>query len=368
MANFKFTGEMIFPKVDAKKPFVKTFSGGADKKTPMASLNLGIKASDNNMAFVEMFGSVQKVVKTMNTDNEKIEFPWDDRFDEEIIKTIANYKKITVDLGEEIGRKDFVSEYDAILYLKDTLGKYKGKVCITGQMEKQWYKDRYYDKFKIQNVYAVDSDAKNKFTLTVDVYYAKDGMDDKDFKKESRIYLDGYIKQYINKDEGTKFVPQQFVLDGSKVDFNNEKHVAQFDYRKKYMSTDKKTVVHMLWDVNYLNGADTVDFDESQLTKAQKEQVELGLATVESFKPRGDIYGDRVSEFRLSKPNLTGDFADGLVDTELKISEFEEQLYIPNATEEKLEDVVKKAEKKEEVKEETKQEPEPEIDDEDLFS
>ena len=363
MANFKFTGEMIFPKVNAKRPFVRKFSGGADKKTPMAALNLGIKASDNNMAFVEMFGMEQKIIKTMNTDNEKIEFPWEDRFDEEIIKTVANYKKITVDLGGELGRKDFVSEYDAILYLKDALGTYKGKVCITGQMEKQWYKDRYYDKFKIQNVYAVDADVKNKFTLTVDIYYTKGSIDDKDFKKESRIYLDGYIKQYINKDEGTRFIPQQFVLDGNKVDFENEKHVAQFDYRKKYMSTDKKTVVHMLWDVNYLNGADTVDFDESQLTKAQKEQVELGLATVESFKPRGDIYGDRVSEFRLSKPNLKGDFADGLVDTELKVFEFEEQLYVPNATEEKLEDVVKKAEAKAEVKAE-----EPQIDDDDLFS
>lgn len=362
MANFKFIGEMIFPKVDAKKPFVKTFSGGADKKTPMATLNLGIKASDNNMAFVEMFGMVQKVIKTMNTDNEKIEFPWDDRFDEEIIKTVANYKKITVDLGEELGRKDFVSEYDAILYLKDALGIYKGKVCITGQMEKQWYKDRYYDKFKIQNVYAVDSDVRNKFTLTADIYYTKDSIDKRDFKKEKRIYLDGYIKQYINKDEGTKFIPQQFVLDGSKIDFDNEKHVALFDYREKYMTTDKKTVVHMLWDVNYLNGADTVDFDESQLTKAQREQVELGLATVESFKPRGDIYGDRVLEYRLSKPNLTGNFADGIIDTELKISEFEEQLYIPNATEEKLEDVVKKAEVKAEIKEELQ------IDDDDLFS
>ena len=90
------------------------------------------------------------------------------------------------------------------------------------------------------------------------------------------------------------------------------------------------------------------------------------LLRSESFKPRGDIYGDRVSEFRLSKPNLTGDFADGLVDTELKISEFEEQLYVPNATEEKLDDVVKKAEAKAEVKEDIKEEPQ--IDDDDLFS
>lgn len=360
MVNFNFTGNMIFPKDDARRPFVRKFTGGRNN-SPMAALNFGIKASDSNMAFVEMFGMQQEIIKTMNTENEKIEFPWEDRFDEDVVKTVANYKKVTVDLGEGFNRQDFVSEYDAILYLKDALNTYKGKVCITGQMEKQWYKTQYYNKFKIQNIYAVEEDVKCKLALTADIYYTKDSIDKSDFKKEKRIYLNGYIKQYINKDEGSKFIPQQFVLDGSKIDFENEKHISLFDYREKFMTTDKKSVIHMLWDVNYLNGADVVDFDESQLTKAQKEQVELGLATVDSFKPRGDIYGDRVLEFRLSRPNLTRNFTNGIVDTGLKISEFEEQIYIPNATEEKLEDVVKEEEVKEEVKE-------IEIDDDDLFS
>ena len=346
MGNFKFTGAMLFPKADATRPFIKLFSGGKDKKTPMASLNLGIKATDNNLAFIEMFGSVQDNIITMNTDNEKIEIAWNDRFDKDIVKQVANYKKYTVDLGEGFERQDFITAYDAIQFLKDNLGNYKGKICVTGQWAKQWYKDRYYDKFQAQNFYAVSDDTKNKFAITVDVYYDKNSIDESSFKKESRIYLDAHIKQYFNKDEGSKFVPQQFVLDGTKIDFTNEKHVSLFDYRKKYMTTDKKSVVHMIWEVNYINGADTVEFNESQLTKAQKEQVELGLATVDSFKPKGDIYGDRVSEFRLSKPNLTGDFADGLVDTELSIKEFEEQIYVPNAKEEKLEDVVKKSDEK----------------------
>jgi hypothetical protein len=350
MGNFRFTGDMLFPKVDAARPFIKLFSGGEDKKTPMASLNLGIKAGDNNLAFIEMFGSVQKKIYSMNSDNEKIEIEWKDRLDKESVKAVANYKKYTVDLGEGFERQDFISPYDAILYIKENLGNYKGKICVTGQWVKQWYKDRYYDKFQAQNFYAVAADTKNKLAITVDIYYDKNSLIETDFKKESRLYLEAHIKQYINKDEKSKFIPQQFVLDASKMDFGNEKHVKLFDYRKKFMSTDKKSVVHMSWDVTYLNGADTVDFTEAQLTKAQKEQVELGLATVESFKPRGDIYGDRVSEFRLSKPNLTGDFVDGLVDTELSIKEFAEQVYIPAVKEEKLDDVIKKSEAKYETK------------------
>jgi hypothetical protein len=365
MGNFNFTGNMLFPKADSQRPFIKSFSGGKDKKTPMLSLNLGIKASDNNMAFIEMFGMEQEVIKTMSKDNEKLEISWNDRFDEGSVKVVANYKKYTVDLGEGFERQDFITPYDAVLYLKENLGKYSGKICVTGQWDREWYKDRYYDKFKAQNFYAVDDNAKNRLGLTVDIYYEKNSIDETDFKSEKRIYLNAHVKQYINKDDGSKYIPQQFVLDGTKIDFNNEKHVELFDYRKKYMKTDKKTVVHMNWDVTYVNGADTVEFTSDQLTKAQREQVELGLATLESFKPKGDIFGNKIVEFRLSKPNLIGDFADGLVDTEMTVREFEEQIHVPNATEEKLDEVMNKATNIAKADEKTSDERT--VDEEDLF-
>ena len=119
---------------------------------------------------------------------------------------------------------------------------------------------------------------------------------------------------------------------------------------------------HMIWEVVMLNGAEEVEFDESQLTKAQKEQIELGIRTLDDFKPKGAILGGRVNEYRLFDPKLTGDFAEGLVDTEMKESEFEEEIYRP-AVDEKLDDVVEKAESK---KEETKTE-ESTVDDDDLF-
>lgn len=344
MGNFRFVGDILYPKDNSPKPFVKTFLGGNNNNTSMAILNLGLKASENNLAFVELFGSVQSVIKTLNNNNEKIEVDWNDRFNESIVKDIPFFKKYIIDLGEGFERQEFIAPYDAIIYLKDNLPKYKGKLLVTGQWVKQPYNGKFYDKFQAQNFYAVSDDTKNKLTITVDIYYNKNSVDDRDFKSEKRIYLDGYIKQYINKEEGIKYLPQQFVLDGSKINFNDEKHVKLFDYRRKYMTTDKKTVVHMLWDVNYFNGADIVEFDESQLTKAQKEQIELGLATIDTFKPKGNIYGNRVSEFRLIKPNLTGDFAEGIVDTEMTIKEFEDNIYIFNVTQESLDDVMNKPE------------------------
>ena len=123
---------------------------------------------------------------------------------------------------------------------------------------------------------------------------------------------------------------------------------------------------HLLWECVMLNGSEAVEFDESQLTKAQKEQVELGIRKLEDFKPAGSIFGDRINEYRLFDPKLTGDFADGLVDTEMTVSEFEEVIFAP-AKDEKLDDVVKKSETKETPPFKEDEKEEPEVDDDDLF-
>lgn len=358
--RFNFTGVASLPKTDAKRPFVKEMEKNGRK---MLSLNFGVKESDNNMAFVEAFDGEQNQIMTMNSDNEKITIDWNDRFDEEVVKTVASYKKTVVDLGEELGgRKEFIALYDAIEYIRENLPKYTGKVTVVGQMVKEFYNGKYYDKFKLQSLYAVPDDRKNRLLITSDIYYNKNCVDKSDYKSDKVIYVDGYIQQYINKDEGTKYIPQRFVFNATKYDPENEKHKKLLDYKLKYIDINDKNMQHMIWEVVMLNGAEEVEFDESQLTKAQKEQIELGIRTLDDFKPKGAILGGRVNEYRLFDPKLTGDFADGLVDTEMKESEFEEEIYRP-AVDEKLDDVVEKAESK---KEETKAE-ESTVDDDDLF-
>ena len=112
-----------------------------------------------------------------------------------------------------------------------------------------------------------------------------------------------------------------------------------------YVDIDSTEYVHMNWDVRYINGADTVAFSEDMLTPAQKQQIELGIKELKDFKPRGNIYGERIEEYRLVDPRLMGEFENGLVSTELMPEEFEEKIYVPNATV-NLEEVVAKAEKK----------------------
>jgi len=368
--RFKFTGTASFPKADSKKPFCKVFTKDGIE---MVSMNFGVQESKNSMGFVECFGSIpkNKVIKTKDTDGNDIEISWDNRFDENTIKSVANYRKYIVDLGEDFGgRKEFITQYDAILYLKDNLHEYKGLICVTGQMKKDWYETQYYDKFIFQNVYGVDEEHKPSLRITVDIYYKKDCIDKENWKEDKVIGIDGYIQQYINKEEGTKFIPQRFIFNASKLNPENEKHIKLLNYKLKYVDSKAKKWEHLLWEVKMLNGAEEVDFDESQLTDAQKEQIELGIKTLDDFKPNGSIFGERVNEYRLLEPSLikTGsdDFSNGFISCEMTDDEFDELIYHP-AKKEKMSDLEESTKKESEEKNEKEVDIEDELDDDDLF-
>ena len=383
-SRFSFCGTPVIPKqkADTKRPFCKEISK-KDEKTKetkkMLSMSFGIKETDMNMAFVEAFDSQQKVIKTMDVDNEKMDVDWDDRFDEDIIEKVANYRKYIVDLGDEHGgRQEFITAYDMIEHLREHLPNYDGRVVVTGQFTRDWYakKKTYFSKFRIQNVFAAPEERKNRLLLTMDLFYNKNSLDDSDFDENKKMTLDCYIEQYINKDEGRKYVPIQVVFSGAKYDLENEKHKKLFDYKMKYIKVKNKNMVHIPWEIVLLRGAEEAEFDESMLTDSQREQVELGIKSVDDFRPKGNIYGDRIDEFRLFEPKLEGDYADGVLKCDDTADEFEEKIFVP-AADETMEEAKKnsksaksKSKKDEDDDDEPpfdKDEDKDDVDEEDLF-
>lgn len=383
-SRFSFCGTPVIPKqkADTKRPFCKEISK-KDEKTKetkkMLFMTFGIKETDMNMAFVEAFDSQQKVIKTMDVDNEKMDVDWDDRFDEDIIEKVANYRKYIVDLGDEHGgRQEFITAYDMIEHLREHLPNYDGRVVVTGQFTRDWYakKKTYFSKFRIQNVFAAPEERKNRLLLTMDLFYNKSSLDDSDFDENKKMTLDCYIEQYINKDEGRKYVPIQVVFSGTKYDLENEKHKKLFDYKMKYIKVKNKNMVHIPWEIVLLRGAEEAEFDESMLTDSQREQVELGIKSVDDFRPKGNIYGDRIDEFRLFEPKLEGDYADGVLECDDTADEFEEKIFVP-ATDETMEEAKKnsksaksKSKKDEDDDDEPpfdKDEDKDDVDEEDLF-
>lgn len=371
-SRFSFCGTPVIPKqkADTKRPFCKEITK-KDEKTKetkkMLSMTFGIKETDMNMAFVEAFDSQQKVIKTMDTDNEKLDVDWDDRFDEDIISKIASYRKYIVDLGDDHGgRQEFITAYDMIEHLREYLPDYNGRVVVTGQFTRDWYakKKMYFSKFRVQNVFAAPEERKNRLLLTMDLFYNKASLDDSDFDESKKMTLDCYIEQYINKDEGRKYVPIQVVFSGAKYDLENEKHKKLFDYKMKYIKVKNKNMVHIPWEIVLLRGAEEAEFDESMLTDSQREQVELGIKTVDDFRPKGNVYGDRIDEFRLFEPKLEGDYADGVLECDDTADEFEEKIYVP-AQDETMEEAKKNSKSSSKAKKDEDEDDEPPFDKDD---
>lgn len=369
--RFTFIGKIDANGEDSKVPFIRELKSDNGKGL---GLNLISIAAENNRAFVECAGFTNKTIKTKNEDNEDIKVDWDDRFDADIVKSVAGYRKNVIKLNGE--RHEFISTYDFIQFIKEHIDEIKGKrFTVTGRVKKNVYKGKISDRFEIGNLYEItedDEEKKNKLNVSGEFYFNKESFDFADWSKEKKIYINGYTKEYIDADNQNVFVDKMLIFDASKIDFENEKHVALLSYKLAQigLSLDESSNINceckrgkyykMYVVTTYANGAEEVEFDEKELTANQKLAIELGLKTLDDFKPAGSIYGERKVTYKIVNYDLRGEYADGMV--LVKDEDVEENLYVIPENE-TVEEVEKKAtSKKEEA-------PAPVVDDdEDLFS
>lgn len=358
--RFNFVGTLSFPKEDSKRPFYNSFTKNNRK---MRSMNFGIKSDSHNIGFVEIFGCEQNVIKARNEKNEPVEVAWSDRLDASVVSSISGMSKYVVDLGEEFDREEFLSQFDMIEYLKENLKSVGDRVLhVNGRITKSFYNGKVYDRYEVQNIFVAGEKAKQRLNVVLDLAYNRDSVDKSDWKDKKKIYLDAYTPSYIDKDNGVKYVSQRVCFNASKINEENPKQKSILDFRLKFLDIANKKMARLAWEGYLVNGSEELPFDESQLTDVQKEAVALGLKTVEDYRPRGQILGERVQEYRLVSPRLLGDYNDGIVDMDISLSEFEDEMVYVPPTEEKLENVIKPEKKAEPEEVEFE-----EIDEDDLF-
>jgi hypothetical protein len=406
--TFEFIGHVNIPKNKDKFHKVDKFDSGWEKHT----LNFAVKESNTNSAFVEFQGGYSNVKPnkvmtfgkgTENNRGSKLEIPWADRLKPETVEMVADFKKVVVDFTSDlelkeklnqlryeirmlefkdeltpdeqeklaalrtehteaaVDRYEFIHPYDAVVFLSNKLEDYKAfKLRLTGSVIMSAWKGKYYRRFEPTLIEVVDSETPSQLKATMDIFFTKDAVDEKDFKKDKKVYIDGYVIDYDGQAKKDQFFPQQFVINAQKIDFENEMHVKRFEYLKnKFTVANKKGVYHLQWLVNIFRGADKVEFTEKDLTPSQREAIEFGLNKLEDFAPKGGMLGDNVYENRLVKPLLVtvnehNDFTNGAVESDYTVDDLD---YVPVQREEKKEE-------KEESKKETKKQ---DVDLDDLF-
>lgn len=336
--RFSFVGKLQLNDESAKVPFVR--SGKTKNGNKYKSFSCGVKAADNNMAWnVELFGMDSDPIKTKDSNGKDIQIERSDRFDKDVISDVASYRKNIIKIDDD--RKEYISSYDAVEYLVEHEADLKnGRYRITGQVSKDFYEGKQRDRFQIQNVYqlAEDDDSKNELTCTTIYYLTKDAIDTADWNDEKKIIIDGYISTYISDEKKNMYVNQQIIFDASKINFENENHVNLLKFRLKMfgceLTDDNKIKVNLksgkVYSINailrYSNGAEAEEVTMDMLSETQKEAIQLGLKTLDDFK--GNVYGARVTVYRLVDFTLKDDYEDGIKDEDMKFSEFEEDIYV----------------------------------------
>ena len=334
-ARFNFVGKVVIPRNS-----VREFTTGNGLKG--VNYSFGVKDANGYVGFVSMLGFIgEGDIRTRDTSNKEIIVPYESRFDKEIVSQVASYRKTSVNLTGE--RKEYINTIDMIHDLYDILQP-DMPIVVVGNADIRYYNGSYSMSFTPSGIYAPNEEQKSILTVSAEIYYNKDCIDGADWKKERVVRLNGYVPQYVFELRETKFMPYTFVFNASKIDVEDKLQKEAMDYRLRNINVKTSKYQHVMWKCRYIDGAEEVAFDESMLTNAQKEQIELGLATIDEFKPK-TIFGNRKVELRLISPVLQGDFSSGLKEADMTTEEFEANIYRPGVTREEHREVKKPEQK-----------------------
>lgn len=382
--TFEFVGNVSIPKPERFLDVQESRSGWMGHR-----LNFAVQESKTNSVYVEMYGGYSKAKSypvltfgkgTENVKGAKLEIPWSDRLNEESVNMVADFKKFVIDfttdheLKEEINkirfeirsieykdeptsedneklaalkkelkekgkdRYEFIHEYDAVLFLSENLEAYKAhKFKVTGNVDYNYHNGNFYRKFKPTTIEIVKNEEPSRLRATMDLFFTKDAIDDKDFDKDKKIHLNTYVLSYDSNAKKDAFFPQQVVINAQKIDMNNEAHVKRLEFLKNKFAVKGKGVYHLPWLVNVFRGADRVEFTEKDLTPTQRESIEFGLSKLEDYIPKGGFTGETTEENRLIKPLLqlfdtANDFRDGVLEAPYEAEDLD---YVPVAKEDK---------------------------------
>lgn len=162
---------------------------------------------------------------------------------------------------------------------------------------------RVYESYVPSRIYLAADDAEPSSTATINIIFNKDSLDDLSVEEKGKYFVNGYMMEY---DQGRKSnipVPVTITIpvpsDDSdpkakkKAEAIKHKFIVEDDSFKEYGAI-----------VNMLNGAQKTEITEDMLTDEQKEDLDLGIITMEDIRADlgGDVYGERIREYQFAKP------------------------------------------------------------------
>lgn len=333
MANINFIGKLRKLKENGYSE--QEFSGGLIRK----KLRFQMICGDN----VQWLEAVALVWKDENKNkiytfkhvedgkDEKLEVKWSDRFNQDIVNSVAGYKKFVVDtdsfahrksleeegLDEELEkskkkRKEFLHASDFVDYLRKVLDNEKSKNMVfrvIGSVDFSYSEknNMYYRTFTPQKITRVPDETKQICEGSMKVYFSENAVDDTMADETGDIIFNAYTQNYFSNIKGNAFVPMSFKI-------SKDAPKAK-GFVKLFNKAEDESVKELGITCDFINGAKRVEISEEMLSDEQREMIDMGMVTMDEIRAElgGSVYGDRVSEIRLT--GLMKGYSGGVQDT-----------------------------------------------------
>ncbi len=332
--RFTFVGEILPMKdKDKKEILTATKIKSNNKDWDGESFTCLIDTGENGRHRIKLFGGDMKgkggkyaPFKFKVNDNE-VEIKHEERFNEELLKKVPKYLKRTLELDGE--KKEYIYQLDYINAITASLKDFQGKrVKVTGDITFSYNNEKniLYKDFNVQSIVEVDDTVKTEAKATIQLFYTKDCIDQtlyEDGKLNipylndlgNRVKINCFVEtKNTNKSIGVDDIlfPMEAIIDMNKIDFTNEKQVKMANFIVKNFILSSDGVYSCAFDAKIVNAQEqksyTKDELEQLLTDEEKEYAELfdiSLDEVLARKQGDNVYGERVNETRLVKPNAT---------------------------------------------------------------
>ena len=320
-------GKAAFTLIGKAKVTDKTFnldntynSGWTDNQ-----MYLGVDCGNGNVVYGEMRGGFfpddDNILRGFSKDDKddagkskQVEIAWEDRFNEDLLDTIADTSFITVGVEKDVkGKtvyKKFLSAYDAVEYLNEHLVDGM-TVNVKGNIGYSEYEDNVSTKKEITSIVLskVEDEADFKATFTQTILLDSNSIGKKDEEKNT-ITLNAYVIDYVGKPK----------IDGKKVEIRkNITYPKQFEVAindnpevtakmlQRYFKVKKKNTLNALTVVgNLIEGAAIVNITEDDIPDDIKELIEMGLYSEEEAKTKCAVGGNnRERRMVIVKPDIT---------------------------------------------------------------
>ena len=239
--------------------------------------------------------------------SQQMEVAFVDRANPDVLSRVAYFRKFDVNLNAPGETKDpskdheFIFEGDFMTALRKLMDNPKfmeRRVKIKGNMEIQ-YRDStgvFYRTFVPTRISFAGDDEKDQMRVSLDLIYGHDAFEDDGGDALTVNCYHRYYDVNYRKDscKGWAACPIQIVVRGRNVIDSAKRRFTNFPDECKYAQLDAS--------LDVINGTELVSLTYDDLSDDAKENIDLGLSTLEDEirAAGGTVYGNRVTELRFA--------------------------------------------------------------------